>query len=202
MKKNILFLTLGILIGCLIMPLAINADSPIRLVVNGNSISCDQPPVIMNGRILVPVRAVSDALGCDISWDQPTRTVTVTQKNIVSSPVKTDPVQITPEKDNPKPVSSNTNSNTTSTDSQIAIKETTFNGLRAIEKDGQIYFSLSDYISKATAKNPNNSITNDMENDCYILTVNNKKISIPYTYVAGIVYNSTAYINSKYYVEF
>lgn len=36
----------------------------------------DQPPVIQNGRTLVPMRAIFEALGAEVEWDQVTQTVT------------------------------------------------------------------------------------------------------------------------------
>ncbi|MBQ7040108.1 MAG: hypothetical protein IJN39_06025, partial [Clostridia bacterium] len=36
----------------------------------------DVPPVIMNGRTMVPFRAIFEALGCTVSWDAETRTAT------------------------------------------------------------------------------------------------------------------------------
>lgn len=50
----------------------------ISLVVDGRIISCDVPPQMLGGRVLVPIRAVSYALGCDVGWDPDLGTVTVT----------------------------------------------------------------------------------------------------------------------------
>jgi hypothetical protein len=35
------------------------------------------PPVIVNGRTLVPLRFLANAFGWDLQWDNVTRTVTV-----------------------------------------------------------------------------------------------------------------------------
>lgn len=37
----------------------------------------DVAPFITDGRTLVPVRAISEALGAEVSWDNDTRTVTI-----------------------------------------------------------------------------------------------------------------------------
>lgn len=42
---------------------------------NNDSISLDVPSMIVNDRTLVPVRAISEALDCDVDWDGDTRTV-------------------------------------------------------------------------------------------------------------------------------
>jgi uncharacterized repeat protein (TIGR02543 family) len=46
--------------------------------VNGISKTLDSPPVIKNGRTLVPIRAVIEALGGSVGWDGTARKATVT----------------------------------------------------------------------------------------------------------------------------
>ena len=41
----------------------------IRLVINDKLIETDQPPLIVNGRVLVPVRALCEALGAKVGWN-------------------------------------------------------------------------------------------------------------------------------------
>jgi len=41
-------------------------------------VNLDVPPMIVNNRTLVPLRAVSEALGADVDWCQDTQTVTIT----------------------------------------------------------------------------------------------------------------------------
>jgi len=45
--------------------------------VNGNRITMDVAPVIVDGRTLVPARFVSEAFGADVEWDANTRTVLI-----------------------------------------------------------------------------------------------------------------------------
>jgi len=47
-------------------------------LVNGNSVQLDAPPVIINGRVFVPLRFVSEILGYQVVWHAESRTVTVT----------------------------------------------------------------------------------------------------------------------------
>ena len=53
-------------------------DDPtvIRVYVDGNRLAVDQPPILQDGRTLVPMRAIYEALGADVEWDNYTRTVT------------------------------------------------------------------------------------------------------------------------------
>ena len=46
-------------------------------VANGNAFNMDVAPMIINDRTMVPVRAVAEAVGADVGWDNATRTVTV-----------------------------------------------------------------------------------------------------------------------------
>jgi alpha-tubulin suppressor-like RCC1 family protein len=46
------------------------------VIVNGSTLSFDQPPIEVNGRIKVPLRAIFDALGAKITWNNSTNTVT------------------------------------------------------------------------------------------------------------------------------
>ena len=47
--------------------------SDITVKVNGEEIHPEMAPVIVEERTLVPLRAVSEALGCDVSWDADTK---------------------------------------------------------------------------------------------------------------------------------
>ena len=46
-----------------------------KLIKNGEEIALDVPAQIMNGRTLVPVRAISESFGVSVEWDGETRTV-------------------------------------------------------------------------------------------------------------------------------
>ena len=51
--------------------------SDITVKVNGEKIHPEMAPVIVEERTLVPLRAVSEALGCDVSWDADTKGITL-----------------------------------------------------------------------------------------------------------------------------
>ena len=52
-----------------------------NFTVNGVSNTLDSPPVIKNGRTLLPIRAVVEALGGNVDWDATEKKVTVTLRN-------------------------------------------------------------------------------------------------------------------------
>lgn len=61
------------------VPQAPLVDSTISVKINGNYVQFDQPPVLENGRTLVPLRAIFEALGANVQWDGNTQTVTATK---------------------------------------------------------------------------------------------------------------------------
>ena len=45
--------------------------------INGRDVTLDVPPMILSGTTLVPLRFLGEALGADVKWDAPTRTVVI-----------------------------------------------------------------------------------------------------------------------------
>lgn len=83
MYKKITALFLVIVLICI--PISIKAASQsVEIYINGKRISSDVPPVITEGRILVPLRVVSENLGAKVHWDNSSKTVTIKgSKNII-----------------------------------------------------------------------------------------------------------------------
>jgi hypothetical protein len=61
--------------GDTVIVLTIGCTSP---TVNGRVVTIDQPGVVVDGRTLVPLRFVAEALGVAVNWFGMTRTVTIT----------------------------------------------------------------------------------------------------------------------------
>lgn len=53
-------------------------DNAVSVILNGEKLSFDQPPVIVDGRTLVPIRTVVEAMGGTVAWDDTTKTATLT----------------------------------------------------------------------------------------------------------------------------
>lgn len=49
----------------------------VKVMVNGKEVSADVPAVNLNGRTMVPLRAVTEAFGAKVDWDQDTYTASV-----------------------------------------------------------------------------------------------------------------------------
>ena len=62
--------------GLIVLSSAIPAFA-INVHVNNQPVTMDVAPVIVEGRTLVPVAAISQALNGDVSWDETSKTVTI-----------------------------------------------------------------------------------------------------------------------------
>lgn len=71
MKKIISTLLALLLLTCA----SVSAQNPITVEVNKAEVPFDAPPVNVNGRILVPVRAIFEAMGATVTWNAQTQTV-------------------------------------------------------------------------------------------------------------------------------
>ena len=63
----------------------VNLTKNIIVTLNGVVIAFDQPPIIENGRTLVPLRAIFEAMGADVDWNQSTQTVTAVRGEVTVS---------------------------------------------------------------------------------------------------------------------
>ncbi|KRE34904.1 copper amine oxidase N-terminal domain-containing protein [Paenibacillus sp. Soil522] len=53
------------------------AAGDVSITVRNKQIQTDSPPIIVQGRVLVPLRAVSESLGASVEWNQQKKTATV-----------------------------------------------------------------------------------------------------------------------------
>ncbi len=56
-----------------------HSPGQVEVSVDGKQLVLDVNPQVTGGRVLVPLRAISEALGARVSWDKATKTVTVTR---------------------------------------------------------------------------------------------------------------------------
>jgi hypothetical protein len=61
------------------------SSDEIKVLVNGTAVIFDQPPIIQNGRTLVPLRVIFEALGATVNWNQSTQTVTAVRDDTIVS---------------------------------------------------------------------------------------------------------------------
>ncbi len=60
---------------------AVVKSSPVKIDPNND----DVKPIIINDRTMLPLRFVAESLGCDVGWDNDTRTITITLANTHSN---------------------------------------------------------------------------------------------------------------------
>ena len=71
MKKLLSILTITSLLAT--MPIVM-ADDNITVTIDGNPIEFDVPPMIINDRTMVPMRAIFEELGATVDWNDETKT--------------------------------------------------------------------------------------------------------------------------------
>lgn len=69
MKKRLIAVILVIVMAAVLVPTAV-AATPIKLVIDGKTVSSSVAPFAENGTTLVPLRVISETLGADVSWNQ------------------------------------------------------------------------------------------------------------------------------------
>lgn len=83
MKKTFSVLLIFVLLITLVIPSTGMQSTPsIKVKLDGKQIYFDSQPFMENGRTMVPFRAVFEALGADVGWDEPNKTVTGTKDGI------------------------------------------------------------------------------------------------------------------------
>lgn len=79
MRKFSTGVVVGLLIGLLAFATSTIANSPVKLVINGQTVDCkDTPPQIINNRTYVPARFVAESLGATVTWDAEQNAVVIT----------------------------------------------------------------------------------------------------------------------------
>lgn len=77
MKKITSVVLAALLIACTVFTFAAFAEDEGRVItvtLDGNPITFDVPPQLIEGRTMVPLRMIFEALGAEVSWDDATQT--------------------------------------------------------------------------------------------------------------------------------
>lgn len=71
-------------LGILAAGAAVHAEEDVVTVLVDNvSVAFEQQPVILEGHTMVPVRAVFEQAGAEVTWDQPTQTATIARDGYI-----------------------------------------------------------------------------------------------------------------------
>lgn len=76
MKRPLTCLLLAVLILSVYSVPVSAENTPIVVVLDGKPLAFDVPPIIENDRVLVPMRAIFEAMGAVVTWDASTDTAT------------------------------------------------------------------------------------------------------------------------------
>lgn len=68
-----------LMVAVMLLVIISSSMAAITVNVNGNPLSFSVPPRHVNGRTMVPLRSIFEALGALVSWDPTTRMISVTR---------------------------------------------------------------------------------------------------------------------------
>lgn len=80
MKKNWLAILLVVVLLTVNLPNNVMAAQPMTVIHNDEQLQLDVPPVLEKGRVLVPLRAIFEALGAVVDYDATTETIIATKE--------------------------------------------------------------------------------------------------------------------------
>jgi N-acetylmuramoyl-L-alanine amidase len=87
MTRRVGIFALCLLVLCaqigLLLPARAQAAPLIRLIMDGNDLKTDVAPVMRSGRVLVPIRVISEALGAEVTWNPDDSSVTINGARVV-----------------------------------------------------------------------------------------------------------------------
>ena len=76
MKKLLIFV-LTVIMVLTTASFNVSANNDILVFVNGKEVVFDVPPQIINGRTMVPMRKICEAIGAGVEWDEETKQITI-----------------------------------------------------------------------------------------------------------------------------
>ena len=83
MEKCIKTLMLFLIVSLIATSMSCLAESEIKVAIDGEYVEFDVKPQIINDRTMVPLRAIFEALGTEVDWDNATQTVRAMKDNVM-----------------------------------------------------------------------------------------------------------------------
>ncbi len=85
-KKLAIILAAAMTISAMSINVGAAEEYPeVTVVINGQELASDQPAVIIDGRTMVPMRAIGEALDIVVNWESATKTVVFSKDNTTAS---------------------------------------------------------------------------------------------------------------------
>lgn len=82
--KRYLVMAAGVVVLVSMLAAAAFAESQIKLFVNGGVIKTDPSPQVVDGRVMAPVRAVAEALGASVRWEENNKSIFIDAPDLAS----------------------------------------------------------------------------------------------------------------------
>lgn len=82
MNKFIKIISTSIMFSFLLITMPVLAENDIKVTVDNQYVKFDVQPTIINNRTMVPLRAIFEALGATVEWDNSTSTIISQKENI------------------------------------------------------------------------------------------------------------------------
>jgi len=203
--QKIKYFISGVIVSGLLTSTIAFADiSQIKLTINGKQIQSDVAPQMINGRVFVPVRLVSENLGAKVDWDSVNNTVVISgsdgNKNKIASGASYPSSQpiIQDVRDRVQDMEQE-NTTVTQTQTQVQQSKPEYEVLKdypgsynryPIRYNGNIYLAIRDGMNKYNI--PMDDINYDADKKEFIFTKTNMTISINDKYsvitIGGISY--------------
>ena len=80
--KKIISILLSV-ISIFSFSIIVNAQQTVDVYINGELLETDQSAIIYQDRTMVPLRAICEAMGCDVEWDGETQNITVSNPLVI-----------------------------------------------------------------------------------------------------------------------
>ncbi len=81
--RKVVFFALCVVFISVSVVYVADAKTPVAVVINGIPLVMDSQPVIKGGRLLVPLRAIFEALGASVEWDEISQRITGRKNDVV-----------------------------------------------------------------------------------------------------------------------
>lgn len=83
--KRLFYILLSLVFMLSITTFAVFAEENIKIMINNQTLNTNDPPVIIDGRTLVPLRAIGEAMGCEVIWVAGTETANLKNDTTIVS---------------------------------------------------------------------------------------------------------------------
>jgi len=129
--------TAGVVAAPAVQEITANLATDIKITLNGNAWTpkdadgSTMAPIVYNGRTYLPVRAIGEALGVKVDWNNDTRTVILGEAAVKPEPKKEEPKKEEPKKEEPKKEEPKPTA-------ELAISPTTYDYNKNAGSDGDI----------------------------------------------------------------